>query len=195
MNDGYMGSGKVILREIKKHGINNFKKDILETFTSAKEMYAWEKEVVTDDFLLREDVYNLRRGGHGGFDYINKNTTSEERSKYGRMGGIICNERGNNKNFDAVSQKKSLDTRRKLGRGFYHDKALQKKGLEKCLTQEAREKRIQSFKDINHQQGKKNSQFGTMWITNDKENKKINRNSIIPLGWKAGRTSLVYRNT
>jgi hypothetical protein len=27
---------------------------------------------VNDEFLLREDVYNIRRGGFGGFDYINK---------------------------------------------------------------------------------------------------------------------------
>ena len=71
MADGYMGSGKVITRAIEKHGINNFRKVILETFDSDKEMYAREKEVVTEEFLSREDVYNLRRGGTGGFDYIN----------------------------------------------------------------------------------------------------------------------------
>ena len=36
-------------------------------------MYAKEKEIVTEEFILREDTYNLRRGGYGGFDYINKN--------------------------------------------------------------------------------------------------------------------------
>ena len=35
-------------------------------------MFAREKEVVTDEFLARPDTYNLRRGGFGGFDYINK---------------------------------------------------------------------------------------------------------------------------
>jgi hypothetical protein len=33
-------------------------------------MYAREKEVVNDEFLLREDTYNLRRGGHGGWDFV-----------------------------------------------------------------------------------------------------------------------------
>ena len=69
MNDGYMGSGKVILRAMKKHGTNNFEKVILETFADAKSMYAREKEVVNESFLSRKDVYNLRRGGTGGFDY------------------------------------------------------------------------------------------------------------------------------
>jgi len=35
--------------------------------------------------------------------------------------------------------------------------------------------------------GVKNSQFGTCWITNGKENKKIKKENIIPNGWKLGR--------
>ena len=73
LDDGYMGSGKIIRRAIMKHGISNFSKVILETFENAKAMYAREKEVVSKEFLEREDVYNLRRGGFGGFEYINKN--------------------------------------------------------------------------------------------------------------------------
>lgn len=71
LDDGYMGSGKVIRSAIAKYGIENFTKDILEQFEDAAAMYAREKEVVTDEFLLREDTYNLRRGGTGGFDYLN----------------------------------------------------------------------------------------------------------------------------
>lgn len=33
----------------------------------------------------------------------------------------------------------------------------------------------------------KNSQFGTMWITNGYENKKINKLDEIPEGWRKGR--------
>ena len=73
LDDGYMGSGKVIKRAIEKYGLDNFKKDILEMFEDSASMYAKEKEIVMDEFLLKEQVYNLRRGGTGGFDYINKN--------------------------------------------------------------------------------------------------------------------------
>lgn len=40
------------------------------------------------------------------------------------------------------------------------------------------------------QLGDKNSQFGSMWITNGKDNKKIKKDvDIIPDGWYKGRTT------
>lgn len=38
------------------------------------------------------------------------------------------------------------------------------------------------------QKGDKNSQYGTSWITNGNDNKKIVKNEKIPDGWKLGRT-------
>lgn len=72
INDSYMGSGKRLRDSIKHHGIDNFTKEILETFQSSEEMYAREKEVVTEEFIASDDNYNLRVGGSGGFDYIRK---------------------------------------------------------------------------------------------------------------------------
>ena len=37
------------------------------------------------------------------------------------------------------------------------------------------------------QKGENNSQFGTCWITNGKENKKIKKTDTILNGWKLGR--------
>lgn len=67
-----MGSGKRLLNAMKKHGINNFKKDILEYFDSEESMYDKEIKIVDEKFLLREDVYNMKLGGPANFYYVNK---------------------------------------------------------------------------------------------------------------------------
>lgn len=72
LDDGYMGSGVAIRQAIKKYGIAAFTKDILEYFETAAEMYAREREIVTEEFISRDDVYNMRCGGQGGFEEINK---------------------------------------------------------------------------------------------------------------------------
>jgi hypothetical protein len=67
LDDGYMGSGKLIKLAIEKHGIENFEKQILHVFQTENEMSKAEAELV----VLCEDSYNLCFGGGGGFDYIN----------------------------------------------------------------------------------------------------------------------------
>ena len=81
LTDGYMGSGKQLKRAQVKHGIENFKKEILFQFDNEDEMNAKEAELVTEEFCLRKDVYNLCPGGRGGFGYINSVTTREHWSR------------------------------------------------------------------------------------------------------------------
>lgn len=81
LDDGYMGSGKLLKQALEKYGIDNFKKTILETFSSQEEMLEREREVVNEEFLLREDVYNLKLGGEGGFDWINSSDVPKMKGK------------------------------------------------------------------------------------------------------------------
>lgn len=46
------------------------------------------------------------------------------------------------------------------------------------------------FKEIAHQQGEKNSNYGNMWITDGIESKRINKNIEIPTGWRKGRDKI-----
>ena len=41
-----------------------------------------------------------------------------------------------------------------------------------------------------NQSGKGNSQYGTFWITNGSENKKLKSSEVIPEGWRKGRSNL-----
>ena len=195
LNAGYMGSGKVIQRSIEKNGIENFTKTILEHFDSSEEMYAREKEVVHEEFLNRDDTYNLRRGGYGGFDYINKT----------------------GKNVDLTEQRKrdpsilhrSLATQKAKRIGFYNPE-VSAKGRKKCLdlklgymnpevgtrgrvaaqSESARIKRVSTMAENEHQRGEKNSQYGSRWITNGIESRKVSKSDSLPEGWIPGRKVL-----
>jgi hypothetical protein len=58
-----MGSGTRLNYAKRKYGLEFFKKDILKECNSQSEMEAYEASIVTEDFLKRKDVYNLRLGG------------------------------------------------------------------------------------------------------------------------------------
>jgi len=64
--DGYLGSGKILKKAIQKYGKENFEKLILFECASKDEMYAKERELITEEFVKRIDTYNLKIGGEGG---------------------------------------------------------------------------------------------------------------------------------
>lgn len=72
------------------------------------------------------------------------------------------------------------------GVGFF-DSSVREIGRKCAKLPKAIEKRKETFQTIKHQQGNKNSQFGTMWITDGHLNRKIKKDEIIPEGWRMGR--------
>ncbi len=69
--DSYMGSGRLINAAIRKHGRENFKKEILFECLTEEEMNQRESEIVTKEFCKRSDTYNMHEGGYGGFFHLN----------------------------------------------------------------------------------------------------------------------------
>jgi len=65
-DDGYFGSGFLLNKAIKKHGINSFKKEILWCYGTPSECFKKEAEIVTENFIKRNDTYNIALGGKGG---------------------------------------------------------------------------------------------------------------------------------
>jgi len=178
MDDGYMGSGSELHKAYKEFGIENFSKRILETFDTSESMFNREKEIVNEEFLLRTDVYNKRRGGYGGFDYINKHSknfklTPNESSKGGksRMAQLTPEER---------SQLGKLGNSSVKNPNYWT-------ALSVANSPEAIAKKKLTWQRTGRGKGEKGSQFGTMWITNGIENKKIKKSDDIPNGWSKGR--------
>jgi hypothetical protein len=196
IDDGYMGSGKIIVSAIKKYEIENFRKDILVFYDTYDFVLQKETEIVTEEFLQRPDVYNLRKGGIGGFDYINKNGLSSA-SSHGRIGGISTSIRLKNDSAFLISRgdkiSSAMKTEHKTGvRNHTHfgnaDWSARATLLAK--TPDAIIKRKETMSKIQHQQGAKNSQFGKYWISNDTENKKIKKEELekyVSEGWRRGR--------
>lgn len=65
LNDGYMGSGTLISKAIKKYGVENFSKEILKYFNTQEEAYLYESEFVNDDLVKDKMCYNVKPGGEG----------------------------------------------------------------------------------------------------------------------------------
>jgi len=63
LDDGYMGSGKLIKKAIAKYGIENFKKHYIEIFDNIEDALALEAEIVDASFCQRDDTYNICTGG------------------------------------------------------------------------------------------------------------------------------------
>lgn len=163
MNDGYMGSGKYLQRAIKKYGIEFFKKIILFELADEKKMFAKEADIVDEEFILREDTYNLKVGGFGGFNYINQNGIRA--TEKGKPASDAC--------YEAV----------RLGH---------KQGKYKYDTFTGQVHTVETIEKmrIGHKGkhvGSKNSQYGTMWITDGSNNKKLKKDDLIPEGWRKGR--------
>lgn len=87
ISDSYMGSGKLLLRAIKKYGVHNFKKEILEYHDSEENLCRREEELVTEDFIRLNNVYNIMPGGRygskdrNGLSFAGHNHSSESKDK------------------------------------------------------------------------------------------------------------------
>lgn len=183
LDDNYLGSGKYLKHAIQKYGIENFEKQILHVFETEEDMNAKEKELVTEEFCLREDTYNICEGGKGGFGYLNNHL---DKSLWSKRGRIVVDLKYANY-LSEWKRKGAINRNNKYGipssfiqsTGFSGKKHSQDTKL--LMSNKAKE-RLKIPQN--------NSQFGTMWITNGLKNKKIKVSDLVPEGWYKGRTKI-----
>lgn len=188
LNDDYMGSGKYLKHAQEKYGIENFVREYLHVFDNAEDMFEMESELVNEEFVARDDTYNLRIGGHGGWDYINSSGLNlfEGHREQARKNLMMAR-------AEFVRKlKEDLEFRQKYCEK--HSAILKKRILESGALWTGRTHSDDSKKKIGeknaiHQKGNRNSQFGKMWITNPdlKESKRIYKDEPLPEGWVKGR--------
>ena len=194
LNDNYLGSGKYLKRAIEKYGVDNFTKEVLFVFDNAKDMYNKEAEIVNEDFLATENTYNLKVGGFGGWDYLNdkSNFYNQTHTKeHGKMMSVVRVEllKSNTEFRKTTLNNMSTGMKRKYKSDvhFYKKQSEMLKKIWPGRKHKDETKQKMSLSAQGKQDGEKNSQFGSMWITNGTENKKIMKTDLIPKGWIRGR--------
>ena len=186
-NDNYLGSGRDLKEDIRKFGSENFKREILFDFETQKEMDDKEKELVTEEFVKREDTYNVRVGGQ-----------NPELSDVCKLGGLkVANLCQMNETFsEKLSQKKRLGM--KLLWKFHPERfknccALNPKYRATFSGKHHSDETKKKISEKNKRMvGELNSCWGTVWIYNEnlEQNKKVKKEeaeTFLKQGWKLGR--------
>lgn len=66
IDDGYLGSGELLVKAIKKYGKENFSRKIIKYCKNENEMNREEQNIVTEQIVMSENYYNIAKGGQGG---------------------------------------------------------------------------------------------------------------------------------
>jgi len=185
-NDNYYGSGLLLNRAMNKHGRKFFSKEILMECSSEAEMNQKESDIVDALFISRDDTYNVKLGGPGGFDFINKcgKNIYENHSKISRENVKIAHMSFLEKlNFDAEFKeewKAKISAKVKLNRVIFGNPFSGEHHTD------ATKKRISKSMQGKHS-GKKNPNYGNRWITDGSTNRLILRGLSLPIGFRFGR--------
>jgi hypothetical protein len=183
LEDGYMGSGLRLRRSIRKYGVENHTKEILEFFENRVLLIEAEKKAITPEMLTDKNCINLMSGGEGGF-------ISEEQQKHrSSCAGKAFVEKLNN---DFEFRTKYKESHSKGLKNAYANGVREKKYFYDWNNKQHTEETKNKISEIKKAQtkGENNSQFGTCWITKDGVNKKIKKEGLeiyLLEGWVKGR--------
>ena len=142
LDDGYIGSGKLIKKAIQKYGIKNFTKEYL-AFCDTEEKLNWFEKFYIKKYKAREVGYNLTDGGDGHLGFI---MTEEIRTK-------ISNTKSGTK---VPKLSESLKGRTSPFKGCHHTEESKQK-LRKPKTEEHKQKLSEAQKRYCKEHGNQNA--------------------------------------
>jgi hypothetical protein len=184
LEDGYMGSGKRLWFSINYHGKENHTKEILEFCETREELKKREVEIVNEQLLNEDLCMNLKTGGDGG----GKIWSEEHMRVFSKAGNDKLRELFKDKEFADKHRKATSEAVKKRIKDGKYVSPNKGHWIGRKHTEETKKKMSEAKKG--KVSGKNNSQYGTCWITNGKENKKIKKEELttyISQGWEKGR--------
>lgn len=183
LGDGYLGSGKRLYYELNKYGRDNFKFEILEQFNSRKELVQAEINLITEHDLKNINCLNCKPGGTGGFsrEWIDKGRELANKAK----AKLIQEDPQFKKAYYRAIQEGVRKARERGEKFATIQDNFSWKGKKHKPETIARMRNTRTERNLGT--GANNSQYGTSWITNEIESKKINKGDLIPEGWRLGR--------
>lgn len=184
-DDTYMGSGIRIKRALVKYGKDAFRKDVLFVFDNPKDMFDKEREVVDEEFVKRQDTFNLCPGGDGGWNHLNLDA-DVQRAKAAKS---------NARQRELAAEDPTFqDKRRSCARALCEQ--LRAEGRIRHDTFKGRTHLASSRQKISDsmqgkQNGSRNSQHGRVWVSRPGEKPRKASEAELPAliqqGWVKGR--------
>lgn len=167
LDDGYMGSGRLIKQAIKKYGKENFSKQILCFCDTAEDALLVEEFLVTPYLISRDDCYNANIGGKGGS--VKGRKRSDETKQ--RISNSL---KGNTYGRGLKGKAKSEEHRRKISEA----------NIRRFSTEEGRKKASECQKGKHDHSGEKNPMYNVKHREESKQKISIHTKGRIP--WNKG---------
>lgn len=178
LEDGYLGSGKILGYSIGKHGRENHKREILERCENREALKLREAAIVNEQLLADPLNINLKYGGEGGSH--GKESEVWKRTGFKEKVAVLQGIGLKRKWQDAEYRNKISSSAKKRGaemweRDFEKMRAGAMIGIKAMASDKSKAKRKATYDKHKHQQGEKNSSFGTCWVTNEHRPIKIKK--------------------